>query len=141
MTTERQQLKIAFASTDGITVDGHFGSCEQFVIYSVDAKQQQKIEVRQAKSGRGIEKNAIRTALIADCHLMFCASIGGPAAARVIRSGIHPMKCKPVNDIYPDITEQLDRLQERIKNDSLPPWLAKLTNQAQHINKRFEAMS
>ena len=140
MTTETHPLQIAFASTDGVTVDGHFGSCEQFYIYTLDADQQQKIDVRQAQSGRGVDKNALRADLIKDCHLMFCASIGGPAAARVIRSGIHPMKCKPVNDTFPTITEQLEQLQQRIQSANLPPWLAKLTGQAEKLSARFETM-
>ena len=139
--TTTQQLLIAFASTDGVTVDGHFGSCEQFDIYTVDVKTYQKVGVRQAKSGRGIEKNAIRAELIADCHLMFCASIGGPAAARVIRAGIHPMKCKPVNETAPEITVQLSLLQERMKSGSLPPWLGKLTGQADLLSSRFESLA
>lgn len=140
MTTEKQKLQIAFATTDGITVDGHFGSCEQFYIYTLDADEQLKIEVRQAQSGRGVDKNAQRAELINDCHLMFCASIGGPAAARVIRSGIHPMKCKPVGDVFPDITDQLDQLQQRIQSKSLPPWLAKLLGQPDQLNTRFEEL-
>lgn len=140
MTTELKKLKIAFATTNGITVDGHFGSCEQFYIYSLDAEKLQQIDVRQTESGRGIDKNIIRAELIKDCHLLFCASIGGPAAARVIRCDIHPMKCKPVNDSFPTITEQLELLQERIKSGSLPPWLAKLTGQPELLSSRFEMM-
>jgi nitrogen fixation protein NifX len=141
MTIETQQLQIAFATTDGTTVDGHFGSCEQFVIYTVDADNYQKIDTRNAESGRGIEKNAIRAETIADCHLLFCASIGGPAAARVIRADIHPMKCKPVNDTYPEITEQLEQLKSRMQSKALPPWLAKITGQAVTLNTRFEALA
>lgn len=141
MTTERQQLTIAFASIDGITVDGHFGSCEKFYVYTLDADSYQQIEIRQAKSGRGIEKNAQRAELIKDCQLMFCASIGGPAAARVIRHGIHPMKCKPIANVFPDITEQLKLLQARMQSKSLPPWLAKLTGQTVQLNSRFDALA
>jgi len=141
MTTESQLLKIAFASSDGITVDGHFGSCEQFIIYTLNEHQQQKVEVRLAKSGRGVEKNALRAETIADCHLMFCASIGGPAAARVIRTGIHPMKCKVIDGVFPSITDQLNQLQERMKSALLPPWLAKLTGQADQLHNRFDALA
>jgi len=141
MTIETQQLQIAFATTDGVTVDGHFGSCEQFYIYTVDAESYQKLDVRKADSGRGIEKNAIRAETISDCHLLFCASIGGPAAARVIRADVHPMKCKPVNDTFPSITEQLEQLQSRMQSKALPPWLAKITGQAVTLNERFEALA
>lgn len=140
MTAETKKLQIAFATTDGVTVDGHFGSCEQFVIYSVDTEQQQKIDVRLAEAGRGEDKNEFRSQLIADCQLMFCASIGGPAAARVIRCGIHPMKCKPIDNIFPEISEQLNQLQQRMQNSNLPPWLAKLVGQPDHLSTRFEMM-
>jgi len=140
MSTETQ-LQIAFASIDGATVDGHFGSCEQFYIYTLNAQGYQKIDTRIATSGRGIEKNAQRAALIEDCHLLFCASIGGPAAARVIRSGIYPMKCKPDGDVFPEITDQLTQLQTRMKSESLPPWLAKLMGQTDRLSSRFEALA
>jgi len=139
--TSIQPLLIAFASTDGLNVDGHFGSCAQFYIYRIDADGYQKIEVREASSERGIEKNAQRAQAIADCHLLFCESIGGPAAARVIRSGIYPMKCKVSNTGPATIEAQLLLLQTRIQSDSLPPWLRKLTGQADALNHHFQALS
>lgn len=141
MTTETKQLQVAFATMDGITVDGHFGSCEQFYIYSIDAEKYQQLDVRLATPGRGEDKNEFRAKLINDCHLLFCASIGGPAAARVIRNDIHPMKCKPVGDVFPAMTEQLDQLLDRMQSKLLPPWLAKLTGQPDLLNTRFDAMA
>lgn len=141
MSENTQKIQVAFASTDGTTIDGHFGSCEHFFIYTVDRNSKQKVEVREALSGRGLEKNSIRTEIISDCHLLFCASIGGPAAARVIRAGIHPMKCKLVDNKAPSISEQLDLLQQRMQSESLPPWLAKLTGQANKQQTHFETLS
>lgn len=136
MTTESPQLQVAFASTDGKTVDGHFGSCEKFYIYKLDAQQIEEIDVRNAEGGRGSEKNAFRAQIIKDCHLMFCASIGGPAAAKVIRAGIHPLKSKD----NATISEQLLALQQRVSSGALPPWLAKLMGQADLLNERFSAL-
>lgn len=136
MTTNTPQLHIAFASTDGITVDGHFGSCEKFYIYKLNAQQIEEIDVRNAEGGRGSEKNAFRAQIIKDCQLMFCASIGGPAAAKVIRAGIHPLKSKNT----PSISEQLIELQQRVSTGALPPWLAKLMGQPDSLNERFSAL-
>lgn len=136
MTTDTPTLQIAFASTDGKTVDGHFGSCEKFYIYSLDAEQIQHIDVRNAEGGRGSEKNAFRAQIIKDCQLMFCAAIGGPAAAKVIRAGIHPLKSKN----NPTIEEQLLELQQRVSAGALPPWLAKLMGQPDFLNERFSAL-
>lgn len=140
MTGNQQKIQVAFASTDGITVNGHFGSCDHFFIYTVDVDGKQKIEVRQAEAGRGTDKNSFRAKLIEDCHLLFCASIGGPAAARVIRSGIYPMKCKEVNNQAQSIVEQLNLLQQRIQSQSLPPWLAKITGQIDAQQTHFNTL-
>lgn len=136
MTAETPKLQIAVASTDGKTVDGHFGSCEKFYIYSLDAEQIQHIEVRNAEGGRGSEKNAFRAQIIKDCQLMFCASIGGPAAAKVINAGIHPLKSKDT----PTIVDQLLELQQRVSAGALPPWLAKLMGHPDYLSERFAAL-
>lgn len=136
MTTDKPKLQIAVASTDGSIIDGHFGSCEQFYIYSLDEDCIQHIDVRNAESGRGSEKNAVRAQVIKDCQLMFCASIGGPAAAKVINAGIHPLKSKNT----PDILAQLTELQERVSSGALPPWLAKLMGQPDFLNERFSSL-
>lgn len=137
MTTATPTLQIAFASTDGQTVDGHFGSCEKFYIYSLDAQHIHHIDVRNAEEGRGSEKNAFRAQIIKDCHLMFCASIGGPAAAKVIRAGIHPLKSKD----NPRIEDQLLELQQRVAAGALPPWLAKLMGQPDFLQERFSGLA
>lgn len=136
MTTDKPSLQIAIASTDGSTIDGHFGSCEKFYIYKLDAQQIEYIDMREAEGGRGIEKNAFRAQIIKDCQLMFCASIGGPAAAKVINAGIHPLKSKNT----PAILDQLSELQERVSSGSLPPWLAKLMGQPDFLNERFSSL-
>ncbi|MCG6200812.1 NifB/NifX family molybdenum-iron cluster-binding protein [Psychromonas antarctica] len=136
MTTVSRKLLIAFASTDGKAVDGHFGSCEKFYIYRLDAEQIDHIEVRNAEGGRGSEKNSFRAQIIKDCQLMFCASIGGPAAAKVIRAGIHPLKSKD----NPSIDAQLLELQQRVSSGALPPWLAKHMGQEDYFNERFSAL-
>jgi nitrogen fixation protein NifX len=129
-------LQIAIASSDGHCIDGHFGSCEKFYIYKLDGEQIEYIELREAEGGRGIEKNAFRAQIIKDCQLMFCASIGGPAAAKVINAGIHPLKSKD----NPTILDQLAELQQRIIDGALPPWLSKMMGQSDHLSERFEAL-
>lgn len=141
MATANTSLFIAFASSDGQVVDGHFGSCEQFYIYRLSDNELEFVESREAKSGRGTEKNALRAQLISDCQLMFCASIGGPAAARVIRTGIHPMKSKYVDQKPAGIQEQLQLLQKRMQSQTLPPWLAKLMGHNLSLEQRFGAIA
>ena len=69
---------------------------------------------------------------IKDCQLLFIASIGGPAAAKVVRAGLHPLK-KP--DAGP-AREEIAALQHVIGADA-PPWLAKAMGQDPEQRIRF----
>lgn len=40
--------KVAFSTNDGVTIEGHFGHCQQFVIYSVNGTEIVKKEVLTA---------------------------------------------------------------------------------------------
>jgi len=132
---ELKPLIVAFASDDGQQIDGHFGSCQQFYIYQVTADGTELLEARTL-NGDGEtreDKNLARARGLADCQLLVCKSIGGPAAAKVIRVGVHPMKVrKPTT-----IAEHLDALQEVMQRGKLPPWLAKTLGYDTQLGVRF----
>ena len=66
------------------------------------------------------DKNAARSEMLSDCQIVYVQSIGGPAAAKVVRAGVHPVKVPlPV-----PAAEALARLQAVL--DAPPPWLAKI---------------
>jgi nitrogen fixation protein NifX len=115
-------IRVAVASDSDERLDGHFGSCARFLIYQVSADEIRLLDRRSTAGGaqRSDEKNANRTALISDCHLLYVVAIGGPAAAKVVRAGIHPLK----NPQGGDAREALTRLQEVLR-DMPPPWLSK----------------
>ena len=79
------------------------------------------------------DKNAYRASLIADCQVLFVASIGGPAAAKVVKAGVHPIK-------YPDGGSARDRMEalQKVIVDSPPPWLAKAMGHDDESRVRFE---
>lgn len=116
-------IQIACASNTGERLDGHFGSCARFLVYQVSAAEARLIAVRPAPatSKLSVDHSAERVALINDCDLLAVLSIGGPAAARVINSGIHPFK-RPQAE---DISGLLAELQRVLASDHPPPWLAK----------------
>ncbi|MDR2032881.1 MAG: dinitrogenase iron-molybdenum cofactor biosynthesis protein, partial [Azoarcus sp.] len=66
------------------------------------------------------DKNAARAAIIADCQIVYLQSIGGPAAAKVVRAGVHPVKQARGGPAR----ESLTRLQDSLA--SPPPWLARV---------------
>jgi nitrogen fixation protein NifX len=129
-------VRIACASNDGINVDGHFGSCSQFMIYQVSADEARLIEVRNPEIPKGLEvddKNVFRAELIQDCQVLYIASVGGPAAAKIVRLGIHPMKLPGVEAIA-DIIGQL----QTVIAGTPPPWLAKVMGIDASDRFRFE---
>lgn len=116
-------IRIACASNTGERLDGHFGSCARFLVYEVSATAARLIAVRPAPTTArlGPDHSAERVTLIDDCDLLCVLSIGGPAAARVVNSGIHPFK-RPQAE---HISVLLGELQRVLASDHPPPWLAK----------------
>ena len=114
-------LRVACASNEGELIDGHFGSCRYFLIYQVSADEVRLVDVRRTDGPASRpDKNAYRARLIRDADVLFVVSIGGPAAARVVRAGVHPIRRAQGGDAR----ETLAQLQARIAS-SPPPWLAK----------------
>jgi nitrogen fixation protein NifX len=129
-------VRIACASNDGINVDGHFGSCSQFMIYQVSADEARLVDIRDTDIPDGLDvedKNVFRAELIKDCQVLYIASVGGPAAAKIVKLGIHPMKLPGIESI----TEIIDQLQTVIAGTP-PPWLAKVMGIEANDRFRFE---
>lgn len=114
-------IRVAVASNSGENLDGHFGSCERFLVYQVSPTALRLIDQRPTLAADQEEdRNVARSALIGDCHIVHVQSIGGPAAAKVVRAGVHPVKiatAAPAREI-------LSRLQQSLVRP--PPWLARI---------------
>jgi nitrogen fixation protein NifX len=132
MNTQPFRFRIAIATSDGKTIDGHFGSCEAFAIYQFDADTLEHLEDRIAATAEGVEKNGVRADQLADCHLLYVASIGGPAAAKVIKRGIHPLRDAQQRPI----ADTLARLQQVLQGTP-PPWMAKLMGRQNPLASRL----
>ena len=127
-------IRVACASNKGEMLDGHFGSCRRFLIYQVSAQEHRLIELRDIDDEQAVDdKNGYRASLIADCQILFVGSIGGPAAAKVVRVGAHPIK-KPAAGPARD---EVALLQQVIGKDA-PPWLAKVMGQSPEERIRFD---
>lgn len=129
-------IRVAIANNKGENLDGHFGSCERFLIYQLSASSMKLIAIRSALDADAAEdKNKARAEVIADCDLVFIQSIGGPAAAKVVRAGIHPLK-KPKGGTAGEI---LGELQAALT--SPPPWLARIMGvQSSSLSRFAEAL-
>lgn len=127
-------IRVACASNKAEKLDGHFGSCQRFLIYQVSQQDLRLVDIRAIDEAEAEgDKNGYRASLINDCQLLFVASIGGPAAAKVVRAGVHPVKKPDMGEARTEITA----LQSRIGPDA-PPWLAKVMGQSPEQRIRFE---
>ncbi|HMK60048.1 MAG TPA: nitrogen fixation protein NifX [Dissulfurispiraceae bacterium] len=129
-------MKVAFATTDGINVDEHFGRAGMFAVYELTPDRYSFIEMRKFADGqdativetRGMgdlhdERVQSKVEKLADCKIIYLTEIGGPSAARLVKKGIMPVKVKePVT-----IEDSMNRLLDTVKG-SPPPWLKKALN-------------
>jgi nitrogen fixation protein NifX len=114
-------IRVAVCSNSGEQLDGHFGSCERFLVYQVSPSALRLIDQRPTLAAdKEEDRNVARSALIGDCDLVYVQSIGGPAAAKVVRAGAHPVKI-PKSGPAREILKQLQQSLLRP-----PPWLAKV---------------
>ncbi|MCF7990530.1 MAG: dinitrogenase iron-molybdenum cofactor biosynthesis protein [Thiohalocapsa sp.] len=127
-------IRVACASNGGELLDGHFGSCRRFLVYQVSATEARLIDCRDIDDSKAEDdKNSYRASLIEDCQVLYVASIGGPAAAKVVKREIHPIK-------FPDGGDARARIAalQQVLADKTPPWLAKIMGHDADERVRFE---
>ena len=129
-------MKVAFATTDGINVDEHFGRAGMFAVYELTPSNYSFVELRKFADGldtsvvetRGMgdvhdDKVQSKVDKLADCKIIYLTEIGGPSAARLVKKGVMPVKVKePVA-----IEDSMNKLLETVKGTP-PPWLKKALN-------------
>ncbi|BAT53336.1 hypothetical protein NOS3756_22960 [Nostoc sp. NIES-3756] len=158
-------MKIAFATSDRVNVNAHFGWAQEIDVYEIsdggyefietlcfnqevsqlaedtteeesgckhgksDCKKAKKEEAvkSKAKDTESNDKVAQKIAALSDCKIVYVASIGGTAAAKLIRKGVMPVKPRSDKE---DIIYLLNRLVQTLKGNP-PPWLRKALQQSQ----------
>ncbi len=127
-------IRIGMASNEAENVDGHFGSCQRFLIYQANQDEMRLIDIRSAAGAdESDDRNQFRADLIKDCQILYVVSIGGPAAAKVVKAGIYPIKLngeEPARSV-------LAKLQGVLAG-SPPPWLAKIMGKSPEDRVRFD---
>lgn len=136
-----ETMKVAFATHDRSTVDAHFASARTFLLYEVAAEDASFVEAVQfdevsAEDGRhaedGEDRLSAKIAALDGCALLFVRAIGGPAAARVVRAHVHPIKLPAPEPIQTVIA----RVQGMLSGNP-PPWLRKVLRGAAAGSDRF----
>jgi len=115
-------IRVGISSNSANNLDGHFGSCLRFLIYQVSATEMRLIDIRSAaEADLSDDRNAYRANIVKDCEVLYMVSVGGPAAAKIIRAGIYPLK-----RIEGGEAVQVIKDFQQVMSGTPPPWLAKI---------------
>lgn len=126
-------IRVAIASNSGEILNGHFGSCIRYLIYDLNDTEYRLVDIRSAlEADFSDDRNGFRANLIGDCQVMYVVSVGGPAAAKVIRAGVHPIKVIEGGSAG-DILQNL----QKVMSGNPPPWLAKILGVEAEARVRF----
>ena len=131
-------MKVAFATKDMQTINAHFGGAKEFVVYKVSKDGFELSEVVKTDTSEmvGDDKTDFKVKALKGINIMYCESIGGTAAAKVIRGGINPMKVqepRAIEDVLKELVVML--------NDNPPPWVKKVMNIQTENDPRLERWS
>lgn len=133
-------MKVAFCTENLIDVDAHFGWARKIAIYEISAESHQLVEVVEfagdlAEDGSE-DKLVPKLDAVKDCAILYVAAIGGSAAAKVIKLGVHPVKAPEGKNAEP-IAVLIERLQGVLQGTP-PPWLRKALLKGQARSFAFE---
>lgn len=134
-------MRVAFATHDRTRVDAHFNGAKTFLVYDISAEEHTFLEALQFDSvsneegnhtDEGDDRLSIKVKALEGISLLFVRAIGGPAAARVVRAKIHPIKL-PQDEA---ITSVIDRIRGMLHTNP-PPWLRKVIQDSEAGPERF----
>ena len=118
-------MLVAFATKDMETINAHFGGAKEFVVYRLSQEGYELNGVVKTDTANlnGDDKTDFKVKALKGINVMYCESIGGTAAAKVIRAGINPMKVNEPRKIV-DVLNELVAMV----NGNPPPWVKKIMN-------------
>jgi len=131
-------MKIAFATSDNLHINAHFGWASKIDVYEVDQQGYKFLETLRfdgdLKEDGNEDKLQPKLEALHDCLIVYVSAIGGSAAARLIQRQITPIKSQSEDQ---EITEVLTKLVETL-NGSPPPWLRKALQQKSKALEELE---
>lgn len=118
-------MKIAFTTSDNTHINAHFGSARKIDVYEVDTQGYEFVETLKFDGNLNEDGNEDKLQpkieALHDCTIVYVSTIGGSAAARLIKQKITPVKAQSEEQ---EVAEVLTNLVKTL-NGSPPPWLRK----------------
>lgn len=153
--SEPAMFKVAFATSDRLRVNQHFGAAQGFAIYALDGERAHLVELcefateavagheseagQSAACGGGVGHNpaslADRVAALAGCAAVYCLAVGGSAVRQLLGSNIQPVRMD--EDVA--IESVLAELRKAVHEGGVP-WVDKIMKRDSD-SQRFERMA
>lgn len=130
-------LRIAFATSDGKTVDQHFGSAMAFAVYGVGWEEKKLLEMAEFGSleqDGNEDKLVTKLRFLEGCVAVYCRACGASAVRQLLELNVQPIK---VSDDTP-IADLISALQAELKQGP-SSWLARaIKRQSQFAPTSFD---
>ncbi len=115
--TSNGYIRVAFATTNLEDIDSHFGSAKRFYVFDVSKEEYSAVKIIEIK-----EKDTDLTiASLKGIDIVYFVDIGPAAAAKLINSGIFPIKYKEIIKIE----DELNKLTKMLGTNP-PPFIKKI---------------
>jgi nitrogen fixation protein NifX len=132
-------LMVAFASSDGESVNQHFGSSRGFHVYGISndsaTLMATKVFPKEKKDGNE-DKLKPKLKWLHGCDLVYVGSVGGSATKQLIMLGANPIVVKG----GPEIEELIQDIQGELNGDMSPMLERVFKQKTQKSDNRFDEM-
>lgn len=124
---EREQehrISVAFASSDGLVIDQHFGAACSLLVYRVGktTAQVSKIGEFATIADDSGTRLAAKIEWLEGCDVIYAAAIGSSASAQLMARGVLPLRASPGSPIQ----GLVEVLQSEL-DDGVAEWLTQVT--------------
>ncbi|MCH9812926.1 MAG: nitrogen fixation protein NifX [Epsilonproteobacteria bacterium] len=121
-------MKIAFASTDKVHIDQHFGWSKTFQLFEVDKESASFIKEIDSsiEYEDEMQKLTYKINTIQEADMLYCTQIGPSASKMVQAAKIHPIRSSESESI----AEAITKLQAML-HENPPPWLLRIYYKSQ----------
>ena len=115
-------IKVAFASSDGLVVDEHFGSARSLFIYGIELNKHFLLDVIEFHplNENSEDKLGTKLDLLNDCIAVYSRACGASAIKKLLDRNIQPVKVSEGSEII----ELILALQNELK-EGPSSWLAR----------------
>jgi nitrogen fixation protein NifX len=131
-------MKIAFTTNDKVHINAHFGSARKIDVYEIDKEGYKFLETLNFDGNLNEDGNEDKLLpkieALHDCTIVYVSTIGGSAAARLIKQKITPIKARSEEQEVADVLNEL----VKTLNGNPPPWLRKALQQRSQSIEELE---